>query len=115
MNRKIAIITGVSRLKGIGCSICVELAKRNTDIFFTYWTDYDNQMPWKADANEPDLIQSEVKKHAVNCEKLELDLSNINSGELLFNEVEHKLGHPSVLVNNATYSTQTDILQFFSK
>jgi 3-oxoacyl-[acyl-carrier protein] reductase len=35
MNRKIAIVTRVSRLKGIGYAICVELAKRNFDIFFT--------------------------------------------------------------------------------
>ena len=109
MNRKIAIITGVGRLKGIGFSICTELAKRNFDIFFTYWTDYDNQMPWKADINEPNLIQNEIKKCGVNCEKLELDLSLVNSAELLFDEVQNKFGQASILVNNATYSTQTDI------
>ena len=109
MNRKIAIITGVSRLKGIGRAICCELAERKFDIFFTYWTDYDNQMPWKVDISEPELIQKEIRGFGVKCEKLELDLSNENAIETLFNEVKTKLGNPSVLVNNATYSTETTI------
>ena len=33
MNKKIAIVTGVSRLKGIGRAICNELAKKGIDIF----------------------------------------------------------------------------------
>lgn len=112
MNRKIAIVTGVSRLKGIGFAICTELAKRNFDIFFTYWTTYDNQMPWKVSSDEPNKIQNEILKLGVKCEKLELDLAITNSAELLFNEVQNRLGQPSVLVNNATYSTQTDIDNF---
>ncbi len=112
MNRKIAIVTGVSRLKGIGYAICTELAKRNFDIFFTYWTSYDNQMPWKVSIDEPNIIQSDILKSGVRCEKLELDLSIVNSAELLLNKVQDKLGQASVLVNNATYSTQTDIDNF---
>ncbi|GAB3220711.1 SDR family oxidoreductase [Spirosoma arcticum] len=112
MDKKIAIVTGVSRFKGIGYAICSELARNNIDIFFTYWTPYDNQMPWKVGAEEPNLIQNEVIKYGVKCEKLELDLSNVNSVELLFNEVENRLGPASVLINNATYSTQTNITNF---
>lgn len=112
MSKKIAIVTGVSRIKGIGYSICTELAKHNFDIFFTYWTNYDNQMPWKVGFDEPSIIQAEILKFGVKCEKLELDLSISNSAKLLLNEVKNKLGKASVLINNATYSTQTDIDNF---
>lgn len=115
MTRKIALVTGVSRLKGIGRAICCELAERNFDIFFTYWTDYDNQMPWKVNDNEPELIQQQVRDFGVKCEKLELDLSSENAIETLFNEVKNKLGNPLVLVNNATYSTQTTIYDLTAK
>jgi 3-oxoacyl-[acyl-carrier protein] reductase len=115
MNRKIAIVTGVSRLKGIGRAICCELAKREFDIFFTYWTEYDNQMPWKVNGNEPELIQQEIREVGVKCEKLELDLSSENSISKLFNEVEERLGKPIILINNATYSTQTDIENISAK
>lgn len=109
MIRKIAIVTGVSRLQGIGRSICVELAKRDFDIFFTYWTNYDKQMPWGISLDEPDMIEKEIIDLGVSCHKMELDLSLDNSIEMLLNEVDNKIGFPSVLINNATYSTSTNI------
>ncbi|MEM8528830.1 MAG: SDR family oxidoreductase [Bacteroidota bacterium] len=109
LNNKIALVTGVSRLKGIGRAICCELARRGFDIFFTYWLDYDRKMPWDVAENEPELIKEEILSFGVKCEKLELDLSNKNSFETLFNTVKSKLGSPMVLVNNATYSTETTI------
>lgn len=112
MNRRIAVVTGVSRLKGIGRAICCELASRDIDVFFTYWTDYDKQMPWNIEANEPDLIEKEIKSFGVNCAKLELDLSVEGSVYRLLETVEQKLGKPSILVNNATYSTETSIDNF---
>lgn len=115
MNRRIAIVTGTSRLKGIGRAICVELAKSGIDIFFTFWTDYDKQMPWSIDDNEPDLIQAEIKNLGVRCEKLELNFLKETSIESLFNEVEDKLGVVTILVNNATYSTQTSIEEITSE
>lgn len=109
MNRQIAIVTGTSRLKGIGRAICIELAKNSIDIFFTFWTNYDRQMPWNIEDSEPDLIQAEVRNLGVKCEKLELNFLEETSIETLLNEVEKKLGFPTILVNNATYSTQTTI------
>jgi 3-oxoacyl-[acyl-carrier protein] reductase len=109
MNRQIAIVTGTSRLKGIGKAICVELAKNGIDIFFTFWTNYDKKMPWSINDNEPDLIQAEIRNLGVKCEKLELDFFEATSIETLFSEVKRKLGFPTILVNNATYSTHTNI------
>jgi 3-oxoacyl-[acyl-carrier protein] reductase len=109
MDRQIAIVTGTSRLKGIGKAICLELAKNGIEIFFTFWTEYDKQMPWKTAGNESDLIQAEIRALGVRCEKIELNLVEENSVEKLFNEVELKLGFPTILVNNAAYSTQTSI------
>lgn len=110
MPQKIAIVTGVSRLNGIGKAICVELAKNGVDIFFTYWFNYDKEMLWETKDNEPDLIEDEIKSMGVRCEKMSLDLSDETAVKILFDEVENKLGSPTILVNNATYSTQTNIL-----
>ena len=46
LKEKIAIVTGASRLKGIGAAICQELAEAGYHLFFTYWTQYDQTMPW---------------------------------------------------------------------
>ncbi len=114
MSRRIAIITGVSRLAGIGRAVCTELAKDGIDIFFTYWSDYDKQMPWQAEANEPDIIQEEIRALGRKCEKLELDLSAPQSIYILLDEVHEKLGAADILINNATYSTETKIENFSS-
>ena len=84
MKKRIALVTGVSRKKGIGRAICLELAKQNIDIFFTYWTSYDKTMPWNVEDNEQEYIQKEIKKFGVKCEKFELDLTKNDSIELLF-------------------------------
>ncbi|UOF90039.1 SDR family oxidoreductase [Fodinisporobacter ferrooxydans] len=104
LNGRIAIVTGVSRLKGIGASICTALAGEGADIFFTYWTDYDKQMPWGADRKEPFRLQKEIQDLGVRCECMEIDLSNPNSPVEVLNEVEKTLGEPFILVNNACHS-----------
>lgn len=109
LKERIAIVTGVSRLKGIGRAICCELAKSGIDIFFTYWLPYDKSMPWSVLDDEPEAIQKEVQDIGVRCEKLELDLSTAKAHETLLSTVNSKLGNPSILINNATYSTETTI------
>ena len=114
-SNKIAIVTGVSRLKGIGRAICVYLAINGIDIFFTYWCDYDKKMPWRIENDEPEKIQNEIIELGVRCDKLEIDLMQEESIRTLLNHVEKSLGNPSILINNATYSTQTDISNITAK
>lgn len=66
-------------------------------------------MPWGAGEEEPEAILQEILKLGVRCEKIELDLSAKQAKEILFDAVKSTLGSPTVLVNNATYSTETTI------
>lgn len=104
MERKIAIVTGASRLNGIGAAICKALASRGIDVFFTYWTRYDKEMPWGIGASEPQQLQDQLIEYGVRCEKLELDLADPSAPGTLLDAVEDRLGKASILVNNATYS-----------
>jgi len=106
---RIAIVTGVSRLKGIGRAICVELAKRNIDIFFTYWKGYDAEMLWGIDESATEIIHNELLEIGVRSHHAEINLSSPSAIDQLLSEVQNHLGLPSILVNNATYSTQTDL------
>ncbi|PLS02373.1 SDR family oxidoreductase [Neobacillus cucumis] len=105
---KIAIITGVSRLKGIGAAICKELAETGYHIFFTYWTEYDKKMPWSIDLEEPIKLKEELLKTGVKVSCMELDLTQPNAAEQLINRVSVQLGYPDILINNAAYSTNND-------
>lgn len=103
-----ALITGVSRRKGIGAAIARELANNGINLFCTYWTDYDKAMPWGVMENEPSEIQQEILDMGIDCEMLSLDLSCPTGPEELFQRVLDRFGCPDILVNNATYSTDTN-------
>lgn len=68
--RKIVVVTGASRLIGIGAATCIVLASKGFDIFFTTWSNYDKEMPWGANIDEPDLLQQKIKQYGVHCEKI---------------------------------------------
>ncbi|MDM8148351.1 SDR family oxidoreductase [Priestia megaterium] len=107
---KIAIVTGASRAKGIGTEICRELAREGADIFFTHWSKYDRLMDY---FNEDDFkwskhLMEEIRSLGVRCESMELDLSQPDAPRKLLDEVQNKLGFPSILVNNATHSVDVD-------
>ena len=72
--RRIAIVTGASRRRGIGAAICLALAQAYTDIFFTHWSPYDSRMPWGAEEDEPLQLQKQVQAMGVRCEHLMIDL-----------------------------------------
>lgn len=105
---KLAIVTGASRLKGLGAAICRELAASGFDIFFTYWTDYDKQMPWNITSGEPLALKEELIKHGVKAECIELDLTLDTAPATIFNTVDSEDRNAVVLVNNAAYSTSND-------
>jgi 3-oxoacyl-[acyl-carrier protein] reductase len=105
---KIAIVTGVSRLNGIGAAICEELADTGYHIFFTYWTEYDKKMPWSLDLDEPMKLKAKLGEKGVKVSCMELDLTLAEAPEQLINRVSEELGNPDILINNAAYSTNND-------
>lgn len=112
---KIAIITGASRLKGIGAAICRVLADEGYHIFFTYWTEYDKEMPWSIEMDEPMKLKEELLQKGVKTSCMELDLSNVDAPVHLFNRVNEELGHPDILINNAAFSTNNDFSNLTAK
>jgi 3-oxoacyl-[acyl-carrier protein] reductase len=104
---KRALITGVGRRRGIGATICRALAERGADIFFTYWRSYDRDAPWATDEDEPKALLEDLRGMDVRAESVELDLSLPETPERLLDAVAERFGPPSILANNAAYSTRT--------
>lgn len=108
LKKKVAIVTGVSRSKGIGTAICRAFAAEGADVFFTHWSSYDRQMEYGAEPDWPGQLMRELRGTGVQCESMELDLMQKDAPMKLLREVHEKLGSPSILVNNATHCTPTD-------
>jgi 3-oxoacyl-[acyl-carrier protein] reductase len=93
----VAVVTGVSHQKGIGAAICKELATNGSDIFFTYW---ESEEGWR------DYFLKEITSLGVRCYGIEVELSRKDSPSILLNLATKKMGVPTILVNNAAYSTR---------
>lgn len=105
LHGKRAIVTGVSRLSGIGAAICREFAKRGADVFFTYYFHYDQTLGVKGENDEPMRLAKELESHGVAVAHLELDLSEDNAYVQIFNAFEQRFGTTAdILVNNACVS-----------
>ncbi|GHO46741.1 SDR family oxidoreductase [Ktedonospora formicarum] len=101
--KRIAIVTGVSRDRGIGTAICKALASMNIDIFFTHWGSYDQEVYGTHDETRRDLPTA-LRALGVRCEGMEVDMSHPQAATQIMDEIEARLGSPTILVNNAAYS-----------
>lgn len=97
MKNSVAIVTGVSHEKGIGAAACKRLAEAGNDIFFTHWESAEN---WE------EQFKQEIKQYGVRCVGLSIDLANADAAKKLLDRAEKALGFPTILVNNAAYSTR---------
>jgi 3-oxoacyl-[acyl-carrier protein] reductase len=103
---KVALVTGASRRRGIGTAICRALAGEGADVFFTHWVPFDRTQPVGGEPGFPAELQEELSGTGVRAESMEIDLSLPDSPERLLDEVAGRVGRPSILVNNAAYSTR---------
>ena len=106
LSGKVALVTGAGRRGGIGAEICRALVARGADVLFTYWKDYDREMPWDSDEDGTEVLLEKLRGSGVRAEGIEVDLALPESPEWLLDVAEERLGAPSILANNAAHSTQ---------
>jgi 3-oxoacyl-[acyl-carrier protein] reductase len=104
-DRPIAIVTGASRRAGIGAAICRALANSRHDIFFTHLQDYDREVSIGADVSGPETLAAELGSLGARAMHMNADLMNPAIANEVIARCTSELGSPSVLINNAAYST----------
>ncbi len=101
--RKIAMITGASGPREMGSAFCRKLASRDIDIFFTHY---------KADPEWTFAFHKEIEDIGVRCASIEIDLTDRNAAQRVYENTVEKLGQPCILINNAAYCVNTDYKSF---
>jgi 3-oxoacyl-[acyl-carrier protein] reductase len=84
-----AIITGASR--GIGRSICLEMASRGCNIAFNYLTR----------ASDADSLVAALKEMGREVQAFQCDVKDFSAAEQMVREVRSRFGSIDYLVNNA--------------
>ncbi|MBY6036716.1 SDR family oxidoreductase [Fictibacillus nanhaiensis] len=101
---KTAIVTGASRLNGIGAATCIKLAEKGANIYFTTWDSYDRKMYGDSHESHSEALVGKIREFGVHAHFKEVDLAVPENISKLFDSVEEKLGSPHILVNNACFS-----------
>jgi 3-oxoacyl-[acyl-carrier protein] reductase len=99
-----AVVTGASRLNGIGAAVCLQLAEKGANIFFTTWGTYDKEMHAGNYQGDADTLVGKLQEFGVQAAYKEINLAESNRIPDLFDLIEKKIGSPSILINNACFS-----------
>ena len=103
LSGQVAVVTGVSRAKGIGSAIARKLARDGAHLFMTGWPGYDDEQSWKPDELEPPLLVSELRELGVEAEWTPLDLSLDEAPRKLWDAVQARFNVAHILINNACF------------
>ncbi|WP_217238498.1 SDR family oxidoreductase [Streptomyces sp. AC555_RSS877] len=96
--RPLALVTGVGRTVGIGAGTARQLAASGWNIAFTYWTPYDQRMPWGVEEGATDDITRELTARGADTVAVEADLTDPDAPARIFDEAERHLGGVTALV-----------------
>jgi 3-oxoacyl-[acyl-carrier protein] reductase len=104
---KVAIVTGASRREGIGAAICMALARAGADIFFTHWQPYDERVTDLIDRDGPAILEEALDRIGVRAGSMRVDLAEPDAPARIVETAMEWFGPATVLVNNATHSTDS--------
>jgi 3-oxoacyl-[acyl-carrier protein] reductase len=102
---RVALITGVSRSRGIGFSIAKRLAQHGADLFLQGWTPYDRDKYRDAASKSVAELLSELRTTGRRIEYLEADFLDPHTPAQLIQAAVQAFTHINMLIINHTYSS----------
>ena len=108
VERPVALVTGASRIAGIGAAISERLAGLGFDVAITFWRPYDERMPWESRPEDVGEIVRRVETYGAKATAVEADLGDISAPATLFDAL-HPWQPPQVLVLCHCESVDSDI------
>ncbi len=101
---RIALITGVSRRRGIGFAVADRLARLGADLFCHAFTPFDAEQPWGADEAGTEALQAELRRHGTRVESMQADFAEPDAPQRVVSAAVAALGPLDILVANHAYS-----------
>ena len=98
---RVAVVTGVSRRRGIGFAVAARLAERGADLFLHHFSPHDADQPWGADDVAEVVAQLRARQHpGARLEHASIDLADPDAADGLIARAVDFFGHLDVLVCN---------------
>lgn len=102
---RVALVTGVSRRKGIGFAIAQRLAILGADVFIHSFSAYDANQVWEADADGISALIATLQKHGTRIAHAEGNFLNPPVPGQIMDAAVQTFGHVDILIANHAYST----------
>ena len=102
---RVALVTGVSRRKGIGFAIARELSELGADMFLHSFAAYDAAQPWGADPGGATSLVNELRQSGRQVEQVDAELEAPDAPESLVRSATTAFGHIDILIVNHAYAT----------
>lgn len=105
LNGKIALVTGVSRINGIGFGIAKKLVFLGADLFLHSFASYDEQDSSFGKIHHQNDIGQKLSDYGSRIEQLDADFSDPNAPKRLMKKAVACYGHIDILIVNHCYDT----------
>ena len=100
---RVALVTGVSRRKGIGFAIAHRLAAMGADVFIHSFSPYDADRNWGADPDGVSALIAELQTHGTQIAHAEGNFLDPAVPHQIMEAAVKSFQHIDILVANHTY------------
>lgn len=105
LNGRAALVTGVSRRRGIGFAVARRLADLGASLCVHSYGPYDAEQPWGRDVDGPLALAEELRHDGAPVVHIEADFLHPDEPERVFAAAVRELKHIDVLIVNHAHST----------
>lgn len=102
---RVALVTGVSRRKGIGFALAQQLAVLGADVFIHSFSPYDASQAWGADPDGVPALITTLQEHGTRIAHAEGNFLDPVVPHQIMNTAVQIFGHIDILIANHAYST----------
>jgi 3-oxoacyl-[acyl-carrier protein] reductase len=110
LTARVALVTGVSRRRGIAYTVATRLVAAGANVYATGWPPHDEAMPWGADPQADDQAD-EALPDSTNLEIDRRDLEDPNEPAALIDSVVERFGAIDIVVAVHARSSSSDLRQ----
>ena len=107
---RVALITGVSRRRGIGIAIARHLGQLGAQLFLHGFTPFDRSQPYGVDAEGTEVLAHQLQQDGITVAHMEANFLDADAPTNVVNAAVATYGHVDILIGNHAYGTAEQLL-----